>query len=100
MKGATILRFGAALALSLLACGGGGDDATNLQAPPEVPSGETPPTPAGGTAPSGTGCAGFDCPGAPPCTLHVAVDGKDDNPGTNSAPFRTIQTAVEHAGAG
>ena len=36
----------------------------------------------------------------PPRTLYVSPDGRDDNPGTADAPFRTINAALWKAGPG
>jgi hypothetical protein len=54
-----------------------------------------------------TGPGGTPTPPVPPgpgpvqsCTRFVSPQGNDDNPGTESAPWRTIQYAVDHVASG
>jgi hypothetical protein len=84
-------------ALVAVACGGEGEEA---KPPAEVTAATTSTVAAVATEEAPAAPTEQGAPTELACTHYVAPDGSDDNPGTDEAPWQTIQHAADTAGPG
>jgi hypothetical protein len=101
MTGRRMLWLGALIALSValaaVACGGEGEEA---EPPVETPAAATSTVEAAATEEAPVVPTEQGAPTELTCTHYVAPDGSDDNPGTDEAPWQTVQHAADTAGPG
>ncbi len=101
MTGRRMLWLGAliapSVALVVVACGGEGEE---TKPPAEVTAVTTPTVAAVATEEAPAAPSEQGAPTELACTHYVAPDGSDDNPGTDGAPWQTIQHAADLAGPG